>query len=336
MSKKVRWGVISTANIGTAKVIPGMQKAENLEITAISSRNPETARKAAKKLSIPKAYGSYDEILKDSEIDAVYIPLPNHLHVEWAAKCIEAGKHVLCEKPLSLDLAGVRKLIQLRDKHKVKVGEAFMVKKHPQWFKARELVQGGALGKITSIQCFFSYFLDDPENVRNIPQYGGGGMWDIGCYPLVMSRFVLGVEPRRVISLLEYDPEMKVDRLGSIILDFPGCQASFAVGTQTVPYQRIHFFGTKKRLELEIPWNAPPDRPCRLTLDSGDLFGEKKEEITIDTIDQYTAQGESFSQAILDDRPAPVPLEDTFKNTAALLAIYKSAKSGNWETPVID
>ena len=327
MAKKVKWGVISTANIGVQKVLPAMQLGKLTSITAIASRNLEKAKETAQALGIPKYYGSYEELLEDDEIEAIYNPLPNHLHVPWTIKCMEAGKHVLCEKPIALTTGDVKKLIELRDKTGVKVGEAFMVKTHPQWLSILELIKEGEIGELRAIQGFFSYFNRDATNIRNILEVGGVSIWDIGCYPVTTSRFIFGEEPRRVISLIERDPEMKIDRLASVLMDFPSGQATFTSSTQLVGYQKMIFFGTERRIEIEIPFNAPPDRPCRIYID------DKAEEMP--TCDQYTIQGDEFSKAVLGEGDVPVPLEDALKNTAVLLAIFRSAESNSWEIPAI-
>jgi predicted dehydrogenase len=325
MPRKVKWGVISTANIGLQRVLPAMQEGELTAITAIASRDLEKAKEAARALGIPKFYGSYEELLEDDEIEAIYNPLPNHLHVSWSIKCMEAGKHVLCEKPIALTIEDAKRLIEARDRTGVKVGEAFMVKTHPQWLRTLKLVREGAIGELKAVQGFFSYFNRDPNNIRNIYDIGGGSIWDIGCYPVTTSRFVFGEEPRRVVSLIERDPDMKIDRLASVILDFPSGHATFTSSTQLVRYQKMIFFGTEKRIEIEIPFNAPPDRPCRIYID------DQLEEFP--TCNQYTIQGDEFSRAVLGGGEVPVSLEDALKNTAVLLAIFRSAESNSWEKP---
>ncbi len=330
---KVKWGIISTALIGTEKVIPAMLQGKHTEIVAIASRDQARAAEAAKKLGIPKAYGLYEELFADDEIQAVYNPLPNHLHVPVSIQAAEAGKHVLCEKPIALTAAEAQTLVDARDRTGVKMQEAFMVRTHPQWLDARERVQSGELGEITTAQYAFSYFNRDPENIRNKADIGGGGIMDIGCYPIRTSRFVLGEEPTRVFALIDRDPEMKVDRLASAILDYPSAQVSFMCSTQTVPYQRAHFFGTKGRLEIEIPFNAPPDRPCRLFIDDGCLFGSNIVTHEFETCDQYTIQGDDFSLAILEDREVTAPLEDAVNNMKVIEALFRSGESGKWETP---
>src|ERR1035438_1799577 len=232
MSKKVRWGVLGVARIATQKVIPAMQLGEWSEIVGIASRDLAKARRAAADLKIPKSYGSYEELLADPEIEAVYNPLPNHLHVPWSIRAAEAGKHVLCEKPISLTVAECRTLIDVRDRTGVKIGEAFMVRTHPQWLRAREIVRSGQIGDLRAIMCAFSYFNRDPANVRNIEDWGGGGLMDIGCYPIQISRFLFEQEPVRVVGRLERDPEFHIDRLSSAILDFPAGQSGSRTKTE--------------------------------------------------------------------------------------------------------
>jgi len=334
MLNKVRWGVLSTADFGLKVAIPAMQKGEWSEIRAIASRDLRKAEEAARSLGIPKAYGSYEELLRDPEIEAIYNPLPNHLHVPWSIKAAEAGKHVLCEKPLSMNVAEAKELLRVQEKTGAKIGEAFMVRTHPQWLRARELVRSGRIGPLRSITGFFSYFNRDPRNIRNIPETGGGALMDIGCYPITTSRFMFGEEPTRVLGLLERDPEMKTDRLASAILDFTSGHATFTVSTQLVPYQRMHFLGTKGRIEIEIPFNAPNDRPCRIFIDDGgDKFGRDISTDTLPACDQYTIQGDLFSRAIRDHGEVPVPVADGIKNMAVIEAVFRSAESKRWEVP---
>jgi predicted dehydrogenase len=334
MAKRVKWGVLSTAAIAVKQVIPAMQQGEWSEVTAIASREKRKAEDAARSLRIPKAYGSYEELLADPDIEAVYNPLPNHLHVPWSVKAAEAGKHVLCEKPLSMTVAEARTLIAARDRTGVKIGEAFMVRTHPQWLRTRELIAAGKIGPLRSIVGVFSYFNRDAANIRNVAEWGGGGLMDIGCYPITTSRFIFGEEPKRVVGLVERDPEMKTDRLSSAILDFPSGQAVFTCGTQLVPYQRMQFFGTSGRIEIEIPFNAPNDRPCRIFVDDGrDFFGSGVTVEAFPTCDQYRIQGEAFSRAIRENTEVAVPLENAIQNMAVIEAIFRSADSGNWERP---
>jgi predicted dehydrogenase len=332
--RKLRWGVLGVANIAVVKVIPAMQRGEWTEIAAIASRDLAKAQQAAGKLGIPKAYGSYEELLADPDIDAIYNPLPNHLHVPWSIKAAEAGKHVLCEKPIGLSVDEAKQLRDVRDRTGVKIGEAFMVRTHPQWLKALEWVRGGRIGDLRSIMGFFSYFLTDTTNVRNVFDWGGGGVMDIGCYPIFTARFIFGAEPSRVLGLVERDPELKIDRLTSAILDFPTGQSIFTCSTQLVPYQRMQIFGTKGRIEIEIPFNAPPDYPCRVLLDgSGDLFGRGIETYEAPICDQYTIQGDQFSRAAQGVGEVLVPLESAIANMAVIDAVFRSAESGKWEEP---
>jgi predicted dehydrogenase len=330
--RKVKWGVLGVASIAVRKVIPAMHVGEWSEVSAIASRDLSKAQQAAQTLAIPKAYGSYEALLADPEIEAIYNPLPNHLHVPWSIKAAEAGKHVLCEKPVSLSVAEAKTLLAARDRAGVKIGEAFMVKTHPQWLRTRDLIRSARIGELRAIVGVFSYFNRDAANVRNVPEWGGGGMMDIGCYPITTSRFVFGEEPKRVAGLIERDPEFKTDRLASAILDFPSGQAVFACSTQMVAYQRMQFLGTKGRIEIEIPFNAPPDRHTRIFIDDGrDVFGGGVTTETFPVCDQYTIQGDAFSRAIREDGEVPSTMEDAIANMAVIEAVFRSAESGKWE-----
>lgn len=332
--RKVRWGVLGVANIATAKVIPAMQRGARSEVVAIASRDLEKARRAAANLGIPKAYGSYEALLEDPEIDAVYIPLPNHLHVPWSIRAAEAGKHVLCEKPISLTVRECSALIDARNRTGVKIGEAFMVRTHPQWLRARELARSGKIGELRAVVSAFSYSNLDAKNIRNVAEWGGGGLMDIGCYAIQLSRFLFGVEPARVMGLIERDPEMHVDRLASAVLDFGTGQSIFTCGTQVVPFQRAQILGTRARIQMEIPFNAPPDRPCRISLDNGtDVSGSGIRTEEFPACDQYTIQGDLFSAAVEGEGDVPTPLEDSIRNMAVIEALFQSAENGKWVSP---
>jgi len=324
---KVRWGVLSTAKIGLLKVLPAMQRGQYCDITAIASRDLAQAQAAASRLGIPKAYGSYDDLLADPDIDAVYNPTPNHLHIPWSVKALAAGKHVLCEKPIAITAAEARPLADAaRQRPELKVMEAFMYRHHPQWRRAKQIVDSGGIGELRTIHSFFSYYLDDPTNVRNQADIGGGGLMDIGCYNISLSRFIFGAEPARVCGIVDRDPQMKVDRLTSGMLDFGRGTATFTCATQLAPYQRVNIYGTAGRVEIEIPFNAPPDRPCRIWHQRGDTV----EEIAFDVCDQYTVQGDLFSKAILENTPVPTPIEDAAANMRVIEAVFASAERGGW------
>ena len=325
--KKIRWGVLSTANIGLEKVIPAMQQGEYCEMAVIASQSLERAKGAAAQLGIAKAYGSYEELLADTEIDAVYIPLPNHLHVPWSIKALKAGKHVLCEKPIGLKTAEAEDLLKEAQKYpELKVMEAFMYRHHPQWQRAKQLVTEGKIGDLRTIHSFFSYYNADPENIRNMANIGGGGLMDIGCYCISLARFIFGSEPQRVLGKLEYDPKFKTDQLCSGILDFGEGSSTFTCSTQLTPYQRVNIYGTEGRIEIDIPFNAPPDVPCRMRLQSGDQL----DEIVFEICDQYTIQGDLFSLAVLNDTEVPTPLEDAIANMKVLDAVIHSSDCGSW------
>ena len=332
MNRKVRWGILSTAAIAVNKVILAMQQGDWSEVLAIASRDINKATQVAQRLGIPRAYGTYKELLADREIDAIYNPLPNHLHVPWTIRAAEAGKHVLCEKPIGLNMQDAAQLLTVRDRTGMKIQEAFMVRTHPQWIGVLESIKSGRIGELRSINGFFSYFNSDPQNIRNKLEVGGGGIMDVGCYAITISRFILGQEPRRVIGLIERDPQLNVDRLASVILDFPAGQASFTCGTQIVPYQRMQLCGTRGRIEVEIPFNAPEDKPTRIFIhDGADLGGKSPEVKEFAICNQYTIQGDLFSLAILENREQAIPLEDAVKNMAVLDALFRSESSDGWE-----
>jgi predicted dehydrogenase len=342
MPAKLKWGVLGVARIATEKVIPAMQRGTRAEIAAIASRDLDKARAAAAMLAIPKAYGSYEALLADPEIDAVYNPLPNHLHVPWSIRAAEAGKHVLCEKPIGMNAAEARELLAARDRTGVKVQEAFMVRTHPQWLQAIEIARSGELGRLQSYMGYFSYFNDDAGNIRNIESYGGGALMDVGCYLSTTSRMVFGEPPRRVSALIARDPVQRVDTVTSMMLDYPSGQAIGTCSTRIVPFQRVELFGTRGRLEIEIPFNAPNDRPCRIVVDDGrdpsrygrDGFSvETQDEYQVETCDQYRIQGDLFSQAVQEQREVPYPLEESVLNMRVIDALFRSAGSGRWETP---
>ncbi len=334
MNKKVEWGVLGVANIAVKKVLPAMQRGEWCQIAAIASRDHKRAAQAAKELGISKAFGSYEELLADPGIEAVYNPLPNHLHVPWSIKAAEAGKHVLCEKPISLTVPEAISLLRTRDRTGVKIQEAFMVRTHPQWCKAVDLIQTGKIGAVRSVAGYFSYFNRDPKNIRNIFDFGGGAVMDIGCYLIYTSRLIFGEEPTRVLGMAERDPEMRTDILTSGILHFPSGQAIFTCSTQVAPYQRVQILGTHGRIEIEVPFNAPPDKPCRIFIDEGnDPSGRSAAILEFEVCDQYTLQGDLFSKSIREGTELAVPLEGSVRNMAVIEAVFRSAESGKWEAP---
>lgn len=309
-----------------------MQKGERTLIAAIASRTLEKAEGAAAKLGISQAYGSYEELLADRSVDAIYNPLPNHLHIHWTVKAAEAGKHVLCEKPIALNAAEAETLIAVRDRTGVKIGEAFMVRTHPQWLRVRDLVRAGSIGELRSIRTVFSYYNIDPSNIRNQADIGGGAVMDIGCYPINISRFLFEREPVRVSSIIDRDPVMHTDRLTSALLDFSPGQATFTCSTQMVPCQRVEVMGTRGRIEIEIPFNAPPDKPTRIFIDDGSEpagRNARMEEFSI--CDQYTIQGDRFSQAIQENLAVPVSLEDAIANMKVIDAVLAAGSSEAWQ-----
>jgi predicted dehydrogenase len=323
----VRWGVLSTAKIGVEKVIPAMQAGRYSRIEAIASRNLAHARETAARLGIPRAYGSYEELLTDPELDAVYIPLPNHLHLPWSLRALQAGKHILCEKPIGLSAAEAAALLEASEQAPgLKVMEAFMYRLHPQWQRARQLVQEGEIGDLRTVGSFFAYYNVDPSNIRNRADLGGGALMDIGCYCISLARWLFDAEPQRALGIMEADPQFQVDRLTTGILEFGAGTSSFTCATQSAFYQRVQIMGTEGRIEIEIPFNPSPDDPTRIwhQRESG------LQEIVFDPVNHYTLQGDAFSLAILEDRPVPTPLSDAVANMKAIEAVVRSAQEGGW------
>ena len=330
----VRWGILGAAKIALEKVIPGMRGSALAQVVAIASRDIAKARAAANRLGIPRAYGSYQELIDDPDIEAIYNPLPNHLHVPWSIRAAEQGKHVLCEKPIALTAREALDLLEARDRTGVQIGEAFMVRTHPQWHKVREIIASGRIGELRLIAGHFSYYRRDPGDIRSRVEWGGGALMDVGCYPITISRWLFGAEPTEVVGLIERDPDMQIDRLTSGLLRFEAGQATFSCAMQLVPYQTMQIFGTTGHIRIGIPFNAPPRDECRIFVDDGrDLAGGGIEPIMFPPVDQYTLQADRFSEAIRGVGSVPVSLEDAMGNMAVIDALFRSAESHQWERP---
>jgi len=333
-TNRVKWGVLGVADIAVRLVIPAMRRGQLSHVMAIASRDLEKARAAAASLGIERAYGSYDELLADPDVEAVYNPLPNHLHVPWSIRAADAGKHVLCEKPIALSAAEARELQAAATRNGVIVAEAFMVRAHPQWLRVYDLVQTGRIGDLRLIVGHFSYYRRDPNDIRNRVDWGGGALMDIGCYPITIARWMFGAEPAEVLAQIEHDPDMQIDRLVSGLMRFDRGQASFTCAGQLVPYQRMHIFGTHGRIEVQIPFNAPNDRPTRIFVDDGrNLTGDSAETIELPAADQYLLQGERFSEAVRGIGTVPSSIENAINNMAVIDALFRSAQSEHWERP---
>ena len=327
-AKILRWGVVSTANIGVQKVIPGIMAADRCEVVAIASRDAGIAKDVAGRLGIPNAYGSYEELLADPSVDAVYIPLPNHLHAEWTIASARAGKHVLCEKPLAMTSAEAEQMVEVCAAEGVRLMEAFMYRLHPSWEAVRKLVSSGRLGTLQAVQSWFSYFNDDPANIRNVAEYGGGALMDVGCYPVNLSRMLFDAEPLRVDASVTRDAITGVDVLTSAILEFESGVADFTCSTRAEPDQRVHIYGTEGRISCDIPFNIPPDLPARVFVTSGGdpPVHPDTEVITFDPADQYAIQAERFARAILEDEPTPIPPEDAVANMRVIEAVFAAGE----------
>jgi predicted dehydrogenase len=329
MADKLQWGVLSTANIGTGAVIPATQKSERGEVAAIASRDENRSRAVAAELGIPKSYGSYEALLEDPDIDAVYIPLPNHLHAEWTMAAAAAGKHVLCEKPLALSAAQAQEMVDACAEAGVKLGEAFMYRLHPQWVEVREIVASGRLGKLTAVHSFFSYNNTDPDNIRNIADYGGGAVMDIGCYCINLSRMLFGGEPDEIQSVVHRHPQFGTDTLTSGMLRFGDAQATFTCSTMIEDYQRVHVFGTEGRLEIEIPFNAPEDRRLRVFVTHGGdpPVAPATETIETEAANQYTLQADAFATAVLENKDVPLSNADSIANMRVIEAVLNEGSA---------
>lgn len=331
----VRWGVLGAANIALRQVIPAMQQSALCEMVAIASRNLHKAEGAAQQLGLQRAYGSYEALIADPDIEAVYNPLPNHLHVPWTIRAAEQGKHVLCEKPIALNAHQAEQLLTVQQRTGVQIAEAFMVRTHPQWLAARDLIARGRIGELRLINGHFSYFRRDPSDIRSKPEWGGGALMDIGCYPITMSRWLFGEEPTDVVAQLEYDPDMAIDRVGSALLRFPSGQAAFTFGGQVALHQQMKLFGTRGHITVDVPFNPPADRPTRIVLDDGrDLIQGGAETFTFAPINQYTVQGERFSAAVRGTATVAVTLQDAICNMRVIDALFLSAQSRAWQSPV--
>jgi predicted dehydrogenase len=324
----VRWGVLGVADHYILRVYVPTRDSSNVEIVGIASRDAEKAKRAAEKYGIPVSYGSYEKLLEDDRIEAVFIPLPNHLHAEWVKKAADAGKPVLCEKPLAMDARQAREVIDYAKKKNVMLMEAFMHRFHPQWQRVRDLAKIGEIGLVSTVQTLFTYSLTDPNNIRNILEYGGGAVRDIGCYAVNVARFILNAEPIRVVSLISRDPQVKTDTLSSVLLDFGSARSLFTVATQTFPFQRVDILGTGGRITVHLPFNIFPDVPVRVTVENG----VGKRELYLGPSDMYSLEFEAFSRALREGREAPTPPEDALHNQMVLDAVFRSEKSGNWET----
>jgi len=325
----IRWGILSTANIGRRKVIPGLKKARRSEVVAIASRDAALAREVADELEIPTAHGSYEALLADPQVDAVYIPLPNHMHAEWTIAAARAGKHILCEKPLAMTAADAERMLQVCEAEGVRLMEAFMYRHHPSWVAAREVVASGRLGPLRAVQSWFSYYNDDPANIRNQVEAGGGALFDIGCYAVNLSRMLFDGEPSGVRASIVRDAS-GTDVLTSAILDFDDGVATFTCSTRVETDQRVHVYGATGRLSIAIPFNIPPDRPTSVFITAGGdpPVAPAIEELTFDTADPYTVEAEQFAAAILDDRPTPTPPDDAVANLRVIERIFAAAESG--------
>ena len=331
--RPLRWGVLGAANIALRTVIPAINASGSGTVTAIASRDLAKATAAAQSLGIARAFGSYEELVKAEDIASIYNPLPNHLHVPWSIRAAEAGKHVLVEKPIALSAHEAQSLVDVAARTQRFIGEAFMVHSHPQWDVVQSLVRDGRIGELRVVTGHFSYFRIDPDDVRSHAEWGGGALMDIGCYPVTIARRLFGAEPTHVVGQLEVDPVLGVDRVDSVLMKFPGGQATFVCAGQLVPHQRLQVFGTTGRIEVAIPFNAPRGATTTIRIDDGRTLGAEGERLEIPAVDQYAEMANRFAEAVRGGRAYPVSLHDSIANMAVLDAIVRSTQTGAWERP---
>jgi len=339
--KPVVWGVLGASHFALMAAIPAMQQAPLVELLAIGSRSLDKAKRAASSANVARAYGSYQELLDDPEIEAIYNPLPNDLHVPWSIQAARAGKHVLCEKPIAMSAAQAEQLAQVQRETGKLIAEAFMVRYHPQWELVTTLISGGRIGQVRALQTAFSYDNRGLDNIRNQKDLGGGALYDIGGYAINTARLVFAAEPKRVVGVCALDPNSGCDYLTSAILDFGVGQANFVVGTQHVPYQRVQIFGTSGHIEVEIPFNAPHTRGCKIYVDDGCVgspdftiartSAERAELFTTPAANQYTLQWQAFSQAIRSGKPIKNDMQSAVANMRVIDAVFRSAETQRWE-----
>jgi predicted dehydrogenase len=330
MTTNLRIGILSTADIARRKVIPGMRTADRVDVIAIASRDADQARRVADQLGIPRAHGSYEALLADPDVDAVYIPLPNHLHMEWTIAAARAGKHVLCEKPMAMTSADAQRMVDACTTEGVSFMEAFMYRLHPSWVAVRELVASGRIGRLMAIQSWFGYYNDDPTNIRNIAAVGGGALMDVGCYCINLSRMLFESEPGRIEASITRDPDLGVDILTSALMEFGDGIATFTCSTRAEDDQRVHIYGDRGRISIGIPFNIPPDRPTHVYVAAGGdpPVAPNVETLTFETADPYGVEANAFAAAILDGLPTPTPPQDGVANMRVIERIIEAAGGG--------
>jgi len=326
--KKISLGVLGVSNHFIKRVVLPAQQLANIDLKAIASRSELKAREYAKAFEIPHSYGDYQSLLDSSDIDAVYIPLPNHMHAEWIKKAADANKHILCEKPLSMSADEAKMVVEYCQTKGVYLMEAFMYKYHPQWQTVQNIIRTNNIGKISYINTSFSYNNPSPKNIRNIKEYGGGGLRDIGCYAISVSRYLIGKEPCQVVSQINAHPEFGTDELSSAILDFGNCKATFTVGTSSSAFQKVDIIGTAGHITVHLPFNTYEDVPAKVTVVTA--IGQR--EISFPSANQYGLMIQAFADDILDQKQVSLVEDDAILNQKVIDAVQRSAESGRWET----
>jgi predicted dehydrogenase len=334
---KIRWGVIGGAAIARYRSLPAMKQAPSVELTALASRNADKAAVLCAELGIPTAYGSYEGLLADPDIDAIYLPLPNHLHCEWAVKAMEAGKHVLCEKPLSLSIAEIDQLKKVRDRTGRHIEEAYVFRNHPQWQGAAQTLESGTIGEVRGMQVTMAMQFHDPNDIRNKLELGGGALYDMGGYVISACSMVFGRMPIRVIATIDRDPVMKIDRLSTAILDYGGAHATITVSTQAGPagrgtHQLLSVLGSTGWLRMDFPLAQAVPLECHILIgDATSIGGFETTSITFEPVNQYTLQGERFSRYLLGDDVPVWPIETAAATMKVIAGLFTSASTGQWQ-----
>ncbi|SMO60694.1 Predicted dehydrogenase [Saccharicrinis carchari] len=324
---RLKIGVLSVSNHLLKRIVLPLKNTKYCKIYGIASRNPKKAEAFAQKFDIEKVYADYQELIEDPIIDFVYIPLPNHLHLEWVVKAAEAGKHILCEKPIALNAQEAMQCIEAAQKNKVQLMEAFMYKFHPLWIYAKEVITTNQIGRIMYIHTSFAYHNPAPDNIRNIKEFGGGALMDIGCYAISSSRFLLDAEPQRVMAIHQQHPEFKTDTLGSAIMDYDGRHASYTVSTLSQANQGVDIVGSSGRIRIPVPFNTYVDTPSEIIINTAQ--GERS--VSFAVCDQYGLMFDAFSECLIKKMPLPIEPTDVLNNMKVIDAVFKSAQSQQWE-----
>jgi len=325
--QKIRWGVLGCASIAKRSVVPGIQGSEFNEVRAIASRSLETAQATANELNIPLAYGSYEELINDQELDAIYIPLPNQLHKEWTIKAMKAGKHVLCEKPIALTHKEAEEMLLVSKEMNVIAAEAFMYRYHPRYERIKQLIDDGVIGDLRLIKGSFTFNNgDSTENVRFVKEWGGGSLYDVGCYPISAARYLLGREPiAATMQAMFSEKHGGVDMMAAGLVEFPGdVSLLFDCGMWAAFRNPLEILGTKGRIEIPHAFLGKNENEGNYYVHTD----HGVEEIKAEYLDTYALQADAIARAIYGEQSLPFPLDDAIANMKVLEACLQSAENG--------